>query len=97
MEFNIEGTVVDTDKAVNKWDERTGSQLPTMKRGPLGEQRTLYQSAVGGRYYVVHTSEGQAPKAEFVSKDAAIRFIVANGYELPGGWRPPASDPTGSD
>jgi hypothetical protein len=34
MEFKIEGTLVDTEKAVKKWDERSGSQ---------GEQKTLYQ------------------------------------------------------
>jgi hypothetical protein len=75
MEFKIEGTVVDTDKAVKKWDERTGSQ---------GEQKTLYQSAED-RYYIVRISkkQGSLPSAEFVSNDAATRWILDNAYELP--------------
>jgi len=75
MEFKIEGTVVDTDKAVKKWDERTGSQE---------EQKTLYQSAEE-RYYIVRTSKRQdsLPSAEFVSDEAATHWLLNNGYELP--------------
>ena len=42
MEFKIEDTIVDTDKAAQKWDERTGSH------------ETLYRSAEN-RYYLVRT------------------------------------------
>ena len=87
MKIEFEGKEVDTDLAINKWDERTGSKLPTMKPAPLGVQRTLYQWVVGGRCLLVHTSEGQAPRAELVSNDAATHFILANGYELPGWWQ----------
>ena len=75
MEFKIEDSTVDTDKAVKKWDEKTGIQ---------GEQKTLYQSAED-RYYIVHTSrrQGSLSSAEFVSGEAATRWLLANGYELP--------------
>jgi hypothetical protein len=76
MEFKIEDTVVNTDKAVKKWDEKAGSQ---------GEQNTLYQSAEGDRFYIVHTSrlQGSLPRAEFVLTEAATQWILRNGYELP--------------
>ena len=72
MEFKIEDTIVDTDKAAQKWDERTGSH------------ETLYRSAEN-RYYLVHTSQSQGsrPSAEFVSSEAAISWLLHNGYELP--------------
>jgi len=75
MEFKIEGTVVNTDKAVKKWDEITGSQ---------GDQKTLYQSPED-RYYFVRTTrqQGTLPSAEFVSDDAATRWLLDNRYELP--------------
>jgi len=75
MELKIEGTVVDTDRAIKKWDERTGSQ---------GEQKTLYQSAED-RFYIVYTIRQQTslPSAEFVSDEAATRWLLDNGYELP--------------
>jgi len=72
MEFKIEDTIVDTNKAAQKWDERTGSH------------ETLYRSAEN-RYYLVHTSQpqGSRPSAEFVSREAAISWLLRNGYELP--------------
>jgi hypothetical protein len=75
MEFKIGDTVIDTDRAVKKWDERIGGQ---------GGQKTLYQSAED-RYYIVRTSrqQGSLPSAEFVSDEAATRWLLDNGYELP--------------
>jgi hypothetical protein len=83
MKITIEGKEIDTDLAVNKWPERTGSKLPTMKPVPLGEQRTLYRWVVGGRFYLVHTKEGQEPWGEFVSSSGATTWLIANGYEIP--------------
>jgi hypothetical protein len=56
-------------------DERIGGQ---------GEQKTFYQSAED-RYYIVHTSksQGSPPSAELVSDEAATRWLLDNGYELP--------------
>jgi hypothetical protein len=72
MEFKIEDTMVDTDKAAQKWDERTGSH------------ETLYRTDEN-RYYIVHTSQpqGSLPSAEFVSSEAVIRWLLLTGYELP--------------
>jgi hypothetical protein len=76
MEFKIEDTIVDTGKAAQKWDSRNTSSQ--------GQDEKLYRSDQG-RYYIVRTSQGQGslPSAEFVSKDAATRWILRNGYELP--------------
>jgi hypothetical protein len=75
VEFKIEDSIVNTDKAVKKWDEKNGGK---------GEQNTLYQSA-DDRFYIVHTSKrsGSLPRAEFVSNEASTRWILKNGYELP--------------
>ena len=72
MEFKIEDTIVDTGKAAQGWDSRDASS----------KGQKLYRSDKG-RYYIVRTSQGQAPSAEFVSKEAATRWILLNGYELP--------------
>jgi hypothetical protein len=44
----------------------------------------LYRSAEN-RYYLVRTSQpqGSRPSAEFVSSEAAISWLLHNGYELP--------------
>jgi hypothetical protein len=75
MEFKNEDSIVSTDKAIKKWDEKNGSK---------GEQNTLYQTA-DDRFYIVHTSKlsGSLPRAEFVSNEAATRWILKNGSELP--------------
>ena len=74
MEFKIEDTTVDTAKAAQEWSSRT--------TGNQGEDEKLYESDKG-RYYIVRRSQGLAPKAEFVSNEAATRWILLNGYELP--------------
>ena len=76
MEFKIEETIVDPGKAEQEWDARnTGSR---------GKDEKLYRSD-RGRYYVVQTGQGQGslPSAEFVSNEAATRWLLLNGYELP--------------
>jgi hypothetical protein len=76
MEFKIEDTTVDTGKAAPKWDSRNTSSQ--------GQDEKLYRPDQG-RYYIVRTGQeqGSLPSAELVSKDAATRWILRNGYELP--------------
>lgn len=76
MEFKIEETIVDTGKAEQEWGTRNTSSP--------GKDEKLYRSDKG-RYYVVHTGQGQGslPSAEFISSEAATRWLLLNGYELP--------------
>ena len=74
MEFKIEDTIVDTGKAAQEWGSRNTDSK--------GQDEKLYRSDKG-RHYIVRTSQGQAPRAEFVSNEAATRWILLNGYELP--------------
>ena len=76
MEFKIEDTIVDTAKAAQEWGSRNTDSK--------GQDEKLYRSDKG-RYYIVRTSQGQGslPSAEFVSNEAATRWILLSGYELP--------------
>lgn len=85
--YMIDGTVVDTDKASESWDEDTrwnGNNHISVATGSQWNHETLYRSRKG-RYYVVHDSQwqGSTPSAEFISDTEAAAWILANGGELP--------------
>lgn len=82
-----DGTVVDTDKAVKLWEESTrwnGNNHISVNTGSQWVHQTLYRSRKG-RYYVVTTSQWQdsLPRAEWVSKHDAARWLIANDEPLP--------------
>lgn len=80
-----DGTVVDTDRATEKWEEDTfwdGRNHISKATGSQWEHQTLYRSRKG-RYYVEHVSQwqGSRPHVEWVSPEEATRWLLANGEE----------------
>ncbi|MCR4340115.1 MAG: hypothetical protein NUW01_09565 [Gemmatimonadaceae bacterium] len=85
--YRIEGTIVDTSNASAEWAEETdwnGNNHISRATGSQWEHETLYRSR-RGRYYTVHTSQwqGSTPRAEWVSPEAATRWLLLMGHDLP--------------
>ncbi len=87
MKYQIEdGTIVDTKKAKQSWEEDTrwnGNNHISVNTGSQWEHEALYLSAKG-RYYIVHESQW-AGSAAFVPDAEAARWLLVNGKELPKG------------
>ena len=82
-----DGTVVKTENASQSWDEDTrwdGNNHISVATGTQWNHQTLYRSRKG-RYYVEHESQwqGTLPHADWVSTHEAVRWLLANGRELP--------------
>ena len=80
-----DGTVVDTDKAKEHWEEDTrwdGRNHISVATGSQWDHEELYRSRKG-RYYIVHSSQwqGSVPRAEWVSLHEAAKWLMANGTE----------------
>lgn len=83
-----DGTVIDTDKSTQSWDEDTywdGRNHISKATGSQWDHQTLYRSRKG-RYYVEHTSQcqGKRDHVEWVSREVATQWLLSNGHELPG-------------
>jgi hypothetical protein len=82
-----DGSVVDTEKAVQSWEEATrwdGRNHISQATGGQWNHQRLYKSRKG-RYYVEHWSDwqGSTPHVEWVSPEEAVRWLLTNGEELP--------------
>ncbi len=82
-----DGTVVDTEKASQSWDEDTfwdGHNHISKATGSQWNHQTLYRSRKG-RYYIVCSSnwEGSRDHAEWVSPEEAVRWLLLNGLNGP--------------
>lgn len=82
-----DGTVIDTDKAQQTWNEDTqwdGNNHISKATGSQWNHQTLYKSRKG-RYYVEHTSQwqGSRPHVEWVSNEEAARWLLNNEHKLP--------------
>lgn len=82
-----DGTVVDTAKSTDHWDEDTrwdGRNHISVATGSQWDHETLYRSRKG-RYYVVHSSQwqGSVDRAEWVSNHQAVRWLLANNRDVP--------------
>jgi hypothetical protein len=78
------GTVVDTTKASQSWDENQrwdGRNHVSVATGSQWDHQRLYRSRKG-RYYLEHWSDwqGSASGAEWVSDLEALRWLILNGY-----------------
>jgi len=86
--FKMEdGTVVDTDKATQAWNEyRThdGRNFISKATGSQWDHQKLHRSRKG-RFYLVHSSDyqGSMDSAEWISQRAAVAWLVANEREVP--------------
>ena len=82
-----DNTVVETDNATQSWEEETrwdGNNHISVHTGSQWEHQTLHRSRKG-RYYVECTSQwqGSRPRAEWLSPQAAARWLLLNESELP--------------
>ncbi len=82
-----DGTVVDTEKASQSWDESTrwdGRNHISVATGTQWNHQTLYRSRKG-RYYVEHNSQwqGSTPSAEWVSNEEAARWLTLCEHPIP--------------
>lgn len=96
-----DGTVVDTKKATELWEEDTrwdGKNYISVATGSQWDHEQLYRSRKG-RYYVTHWSQwqGSTPRAEWVSLHQAATWLLANGCDenkLPDDLKAVADDVT---
>ena len=82
-----DGTVVDTDRASDHWDEERdwdGSNHIGRSSGSQWHDQTLYRSRKG-RYYLEYRSrvQGQRDHVEWQSPENAARWLLHNRLELP--------------
>jgi hypothetical protein len=82
-----DGTVLNTDKAKQKWEEATrfdGSNLISVNTGSQWTHQALYKSR-RGRYYIEHWSQyqGSSPRAEWIDERRAAAWLILNKEELP--------------
>lgn len=88
MTYRMEdGTVVNTDKARQTWDEERfwdGRNHISKATGTQFNHETLYESRKG-RFYVVHSSDYQGSRdhTEWVSEERAAAWLIANGHQIP--------------
>lgn len=82
-----DGTVTDTGRAAQTWDESTywdGNNHISTATGSQWDHETLYRSAKG-RYYVVSESNraGVAGSARWLSDNEAAAWLAFNEREFP--------------
>ena len=93
-----DGTVVDTDKANDSWDEKRdhdGRNFIGRSSCSQWHDQTLYRSRKG-RYYIVYGTavQGHKDHAEWVSQQEAARFLLLNDRDLPDELKAVADDVT---
>ena len=82
-----DGTVVDTERASDHWDEKRdwdGSNHIGRSSGSQWHDQTLYRSRKA-RYYLEYRSrvQGQRNRVEWQSPENAARWLLHNDYQLP--------------
>jgi len=82
-----DGTIVKTENAILDWKEEkdwNGNNWISRATGSQWEHETLYKTRKA-RYWLEHTSQwqGHGAHAEFVSEHEAVRWLLANEYDLP--------------
>ncbi len=80
-----DGTILNTEKAVEHWDEDTrwnGNNHISRATGSQWEHETLYKSAKG-RYWIEHTSQyqGSLPYATMLEPSEAAAWLLANDHD----------------
>ena len=82
-----DGTIVDTDKARNAYEEATrwdGNNHISKATGDQWVHEKLFQSRKGN-WYLEHWSQwqGSTPSAEWVTERRAAEWLLANEHDLP--------------
>lgn len=80
-----DGSVVSTEDAPARWQERTGWSFSgdiSKATGSEWEHETLYRSQEG-QYFIEHTSQrqGAAPYVLCVDPEQAYQWLLANDYD----------------
>jgi len=80
-------TIVDTEKAVQEWAEKTdwnGNNHIGRSSGSQWRHQSLYRSSKG-RYYLYFISDVQSEKdyVQFLGLKEAAGWLLLNAYELP--------------
>ena len=88
MKYTMDyGQVVDTDRAVECWQESerwNGQNHISRATGTQWEHETLFKSTKGN-YWIEHVSQwqGSTPHAFFLTAEEAARWLLTNEHELP--------------
>jgi hypothetical protein len=82
-----DGTIVDTKRATQSWDEDTrwnGKNHISVNTGSQWDHQRLYRSAKG-RYWIECWSQwqGSLPHAEWLDRVEAAKWFLLNDYEVP--------------
>lgn len=82
-----DGTIVDTDRAAQAWDEEKfwdGHNHCSKATGSQWSHQRLHQSRKG-RFYLLHWSQVQGSRdhVEYVSNEEAARWLLHNEHPLP--------------
>jgi hypothetical protein len=85
--YRIEGSVVKTENATRTWDELMtfdGKNLISRATGSQWEHQRLHRSR-RGRYWVECWSQwqGTMAHAEWLSPEAAARWLLSQDHEIP--------------
>ena len=94
--YMIDGVVLDTEKAVRSWEERTyfdGKNSVSVMTGSEWDHQRLHQSRKG-RYWLECWSQWQGSRtsARFLSEEAAARWLLFNERPLPPDLQPYADE-----
>ncbi len=80
-----DGKIVDSEKAVETWNEGTrwnGSNHISINTGSQWEHETLYRSAKG-RYWKEYVNARRQGEATLLEPAEAAAWLIANDHELP--------------
>ena len=85
--YEIEGSTVDTTKAINNWPDKTEKNkrgYVSKSTGSTIHRETLYRTR-RGRFYLEHKSKNieETPWAEWISPERAMKFLQLNDYIVP--------------
>ncbi len=80
-----DGTILNTEKAVEHWDEATrwnGNNHISVATGSQWNHETLHKSAKG-RYWIEHESQvqGNLPHASILEPEEATSWLLLNGHD----------------
>jgi hypothetical protein len=88
MVFQMEdGTVINTEKAAQRWDEtrwHNGQNFISKATGQQFSHETLYESRKGRFYKCCHSDyQGSHDHCEWLDERAAVRWLLLNKHPVP--------------
>lgn len=85
--YKVEDSILDTDKAVQSWEEAAdwnGNNSISRATGSQWSHETLYKSSKG-RYWLERSSQyqGSLPSADVISDEEAAAWLLLMEHDLP--------------